>query len=217
MAGAAGMAGAPPSGPFWYPKERRVQPIGQILRLQVQRASLKVGQAPRRRYDPTPLCAVSRLTLEDGGVVGWSERDERLDDVHHSSHPASKHRGDNGVSLCFTAHYDAMRERFGAHLADGLAAENILVRTDQLYGEDDLTAGLLIETADGERVRLGDVTVATPCVEFARFSLRFPEDARPDRTVADALAFLNDGMRGYYASYRGAPTPIRVGDRVWIR
>jgi hypothetical protein len=40
-------------------------------------------------------------------------------------------------------------------------------------------------------------------------------DARTDRTVAEALGFLDGGMRGYYASYRGDPVTIRPGDRVY--
>ena len=191
--------------------------IGPIVRLQVQASSLKVGQSPRRRYDVGPLRSVPALTLEPGGVVGWTETGQRVDDVHHRDHPASKHRDadHNGLALGFTSHYDAMRERFGAHLADGLAAENILVQTDQMLGEDDVAGGLVIETANGARLRLDDPRVATPCVEFTRFALRFPDDAKPDRTVADALAFLNDGMRGYYVAYRGEPARVHVGDRVW--
>jgi len=194
-----------------------VELIGPIVRLQVQASSLKVGQPPRRRYDVAPLRTVPSLTLEPGGVVGWTDGGERVADVHHRDHAASKHReaDHNGISVGFTAHYATMRERFGDHLGDGLAAENILVETDLMLGEDDLAGGLLIETRDGTRVRLDDPLVATPCVEFTRFAMRFPDDAKPDRTVSDALAFLNDGMRGYYVAYAGGPVRVRVGDLVW--
>src|SRR6266700_3918225 len=37
--------------------------IGRIVRLQIQRASLKTGEKPTRVYDPTPLLAVDRLSL----------------------------------------------------------------------------------------------------------------------------------------------------------
>ena len=191
--------------------------LGPIVRLQVQASSLKVGEPPRRRYDIGPLQAVASLTLEPGGVVGWTVGGERVDDVHHRNHPTSKHRDTdhNGGSVGFSSHYAAMRERFGDHLADGLAAENILVQTDLMLGEDDFAGGLLIETRDGVRVRLDDPLVATPCVEFTRFAMRFPGDARPDRTVSEALAFLDDGMRGYYVAYAGPPVRLRLGDRVW--
>jgi hypothetical protein len=194
-----------------------VIPIGEIVRLQVQAASLKVGQAPRRRYDPSPLRVVPALTLDHGGVWGWTEAGEAVPDVHHRDHPASKQRdGLNGVSIGFTGHYAAMRARFGGHLADGIAGENILVESNRVLGEDDLGGELVVVTGEGERVHLGAVLVAAPCVEFARYALRFPEDARPDPTVTEALRFLDDGMRGYYASYRGPEVRIRVGDRVFV-
>ena len=189
--------------------------IGPIVRLQVQPTSLKVEERPRR-YDPSPLRAVPALRLEPAGVTGLDEDGDPVGDVHHRDHPASKHReGSNGLSVGFTSHYDAMRARFGSHLGDGLAGENILVATERRFTEDDLAAGLVIETTNGEPVHLVHVVVATPCVEFARFALRFPPDARPDRTVSDAIAFLDAGVRGYYATPRSTAV-IRVGDRVFL-
>ena len=189
--------------------------IGAIVRLQVQPVSLKVGPPRQRRYDPSPLRAVPALRLEPGGVVGVDERGGAVDDVHHADHPASKNRaGSNGVSVGFTAHYGAMRARFGPHLADGLAGENILVAAERLFAEEDLAAGIVIEMAGGYRLRLDRVVVAAPCVEFARFALRFADDARPDRRVTDAVGFLDGGIRGFYAT---APDEalVRVGDRVF--
>lgn len=190
--------------------------IGVIVGLRVQRSSLKVGEAPLRRYDPAPLQAVRALTLGESGVTGVTERGEPIVDVHNREHPASKNRaGANGISVGFTSHYDAMRARFGEHLIDGLAGENILVRTDRAFGETELAGGLLVETSGGATARLDRVIVATPCVEFTRFALRYADDARTDRTVAEALIFLGGGMRGYYARYRGDPVTIRPGDRVY--
>ena len=121
----------------------------------------------------------------------------------------------NGISVGFTSHYDTMRARFGEHLLDGLAGENILVRADRPFGEVDLAGGLLVETAGGATARLDRVIVATPCVEFTRFALRHPDDARTDRAVKEALIFLDGGMRGYYTRYSGDPVAIRPGDRVY--
>src|SRR2546422_3044952 len=44
--------------------------IGRIVRLQIQRASLKTGEKPTRVYDPTPLLAVDRLALGPDGALG---------------------------------------------------------------------------------------------------------------------------------------------------
>ncbi len=189
--------------------------LGTIVRLQVQRASLKAGQAPGRYYDPAPITAVPALTLDDGGVTGHDAEGRPVPDVHHRDHPASRHRGENGVSIGFTAHYDAMRARFGDHLTDGIAGENILARNEGLIGADGLNAGIVVVTADGQELRLGAAQVAEPCVEFGRHALRLPRDARSDAAVGAALAFLRRGLRGYYLTYDGAPATVRVGDLVY--
>jgi hypothetical protein len=190
--------------------------VGEVVRLQVQESSLKVGDGPRRRYDPSPIRSVPALRLDERGVTGQADWGDDVEDVHNRDHPASKYRGGNGVSVLFTGHYAAMRERFGPHLTDGIAGENILVACDQLVGEEDLTAGLIVATDDGGQLLLEQVVVAAPCVEFARHALRFPDDARPDLTVTEAVRFLGDGMRGYYAAYDGPPAVIRIGDRVYV-
>ena len=192
-----------------------MEAIGRIVRLQVQLSSLKVGERPLRRYDPAPLRAVPALLLTTGGVLGVAEDGREVLDVHHRDHPDSKNReGVNGISVGFTGHYAAMRARFGPHLADGIAVENILVETPYSYPEQDLAGGLVIETVGGQAVRLKRVVVAEPCVEFSRYALRYDPADRTDRAVTAALTFLGDGMRGYYASYRGEPASIALGDRV---
>ncbi|MCC6792474.1 MAG: hypothetical protein IT336_12360 [Thermomicrobiales bacterium] len=194
--------------------------LGEIVRLQAQAESLKVGEAPRRRYDPAGIRVVPRLRLSAEGVAGETGDGQLVADVHNSTHPASKNRaGSNGISVCFTTHYGAIRERFGDHLPDGIAGENILVALDPKSGlivEDDLRGGLTIETASGGRIVLEQVFVAAPCVEFARFAMRFPQDARPDRSVTEAVQFLDDGMRGYYAAYQGPSAVISIGDKVYV-
>jgi hypothetical protein len=197
--------------------EVSVQFLGEIVGLQVQTASLKVGEAPRRRYDPAPIRAVPAIRLDTGGVTGLTDWGEDVEDVHHRDHPASKHRaGTNGVSVLFTGHYGAMRERFGQHLTDGIAGENILVAHDRIVTGHEQAAGLVIETSGGQRVRLTRLHVAAPCVEFSRYALRFPDDERPDRSVTEAVQFLDSGLRGFYAAYEGPPVAISLGDKVYL-
>ena len=170
-----------------------------------------MGVAPRRRYDPEPLVGVAAVTLTADGVCGETGAGRRVLDVHNRTHPASKNRGGgNGISIGFTSHYRAMRERFGDHLADGIAGENILVEVagDGLVAPADLSLGVVLVAADGTLVRLDDIAVAAPCVEFARYALRLADDARSDRGVTEALQFLHGGMRGYYATYRGPAVTI---------
>jgi hypothetical protein len=137
-------------------------------------------------------------------------------DVHNATHPDSKNRIDNGVSLGFTSHYLKMRERFGDHLEDGIAGENILIASNRVFTESDLATGVVIVADDGRRIVLSDVIVAAPCVEFTRFAMRFPDDARPDATVTESLQFLHNGMRGFYATTSGDSATIRLGDRVFL-
>lgn len=190
--------------------------IGEIVRLQMQTTSLKVGDRLARRYDPSGIVVVPALEVDPGGVTGITGAGERLDDVHHAAHARTQSRGTNGVSFLFASHYAQMRDRFGQHLSDGIAGENILVTCDRVLHHADVADGIRIVTAHGVAVEFRRVIVAAPCVEFSRFALRFPDDQRPDRTVTDAVAYLSDGTRGYYAGYDGSPVVIRVGDAVHL-
>lgn len=191
--------------------------IGTITLVQVQIASLKVGEPRRRRYDPAPLRRVPAIEVDPDGAIGLAADGERLLDVHNRRHPDSKQRqGINGLSFGFTSHYGLMRDRFGDIAADGIAGENILVASDRRWSEADLAAGLVVETTSGQRLPLVRVVVAAPCVEFTRWVMRFPDDARPDLTVTGNVQFLDHGMRGYYTAYDGPPAVIAVGDRVLL-
>jgi hypothetical protein len=190
--------------------------IGTVVRLQVQESSLKVGTKPRR-YDPAPIQPVPALSVSAAGVVGLAENGESIVDVHHREHPSSKNRdGENGISLGFTAHYREMRQRFGQHLADGIAGENILIEADRQFQVEELAAGVVVEGTAGTRLELRPVIVAAPCVEFSRYALKFPDDARPDATVTEALRFLDAGMRGFYATYECEPAVVEIGARVFL-
>jgi hypothetical protein len=193
-----------------------VRLIGTIVRMQVQESSLKVGDKPRR-YDPAPIQSVPALSVSSAGVVGLAENGQSIVDVHNHDHPASKNRrGENGISIGFTGHYRVMRQRFGQHLADGIAGENILIEADRQFQEEELAGGVVVEGTGGRRLELRPVIVAAPCVEFSRYALKFPDGARPDATVTEALRFLDAGMRGFYATYEGEPAVVEVGARVFL-
>jgi hypothetical protein len=197
-------------------QERGMHLIGTIARLQLQASSLKVGDSPRR-YDPAPLREVSALALTSAGVAARAADGTPLLDVHHQDHPASKHvRGVNGISFGFTTHYAAMRGRFGPHLVDGIAGENLLIASDRAHTADEFARGLLVTADDGRHILLQDIIIAAPCVEFTRFALRFPQDATPDTTVTEGLQFLHHGTRGFYATLASPPQTIRLGDRVYL-
>ena len=126
--------------------------IGEIVLLQVQhsRVKFRVPGLRGEQYDPTGYGAVPALLLERAGVTGLASDGVETLDLHHCDHPFSRDRGGkNSISLTFTSHYDAMRSRFGPHLADGVAGENILVRTGHVRDPHELAGGLLIARRDG--------------------------------------------------------------------
>lgn len=188
--------------------------IGTVVQLQIQRSSLKISGDQGRYYHTAPIEQVSSIELQTGGVVGRDEHGQSTIDVHHGDHPMSKKREDNGISVGFVSHYELMRQRVGDHLSNGLAGENILIETDQLFTQDDLPERLWIESASGGLIELVDVRAAEPCVEFTKFCLRYPPEQKPDRAVTETLDFLRRGMRGYYATYLGAPAVVNSGDRL---
>jgi hypothetical protein len=191
-----------------------VQLLGTIVRLQYQRGHLKIPGAGSRfkRYDPANIVTTDELRFTpDGPETG--PVDAPVYDVHHRLHSDSRNRGDNGVSLNITGHYELMREKLGERIDEGVAGENILIDYPGLIAEADLAGGLIVETRDGPAY-IDGIIVATPCVEFSRYALDYPADQPPNRLVADTVAFLNEGVRGFYATMR-EPAKLRVGDRVF--
>lgn len=192
--------------------------IGPIVRLQVQTSSLKHGERPRSWYDPAPIRAVPAMLLDEGGVTGVDDGD--IADVHHRDHPQSKHRRENGVSVGFTGHYSAMRTRFGDHLVDGIAGENILVDAVGVFSLADVMHGIVFVGAHGLTI-LSAVEHAKPCVEFSKFCAGYAPERRPDRAITETLQFLNHGTRGFYATLErspdDSPTLIALGDLLYRR
>ena len=191
--------------------------IGTVVRVQIQRSSLKTGEKPKV-YHPAPLLAVDRLVITAQGCVGWPADGSALLDVHHLAHPAAKSPdGAHGVSIGFTSHYLRMRGRFGERVWDGVAGENILVQTDGTWTLEDLAPGVGITSAvSGETLWLTGLAVAHPCKSYSRYCLGLPE-ASPEELKA-ALQFLDGGTRGFYASL-AAPdgrAVVEVGDRVVV-
>lgn len=189
--------------------------LGPLTRLQIQRASLKTGVRPTRVYDPAPLVAVARLAVGPDGVLGadptgGGEGGAWIVDVHHRAHPATKNAdGAHGVSVGFTAHYRAMRERFGERLVPGCAGENLIAEVATRVRLEDVAGGLAILAPDGvERVRLRVLQVAHPCRPFTGWAL----GGRVESAVlAENLQFLEDGMRGYYCVAEGTGV-VELGD-----
>lgn len=183
--------------------------LGRLVVLQIQRSTLKTGVKPERRYDPAPLLAVPRLALSPDGVMGAVDG-AWVVDVHHRAHPATKNEdGLHGVSVGFTGHYAAMRQRFGDRLVTGCAGENLIAETPGRLTLDDVARGFAIVGQDGgERARLQVLQVAHPCRPFTGWA----QGEITERTaLKENLQFLDDGMRGFYCTALGTGV-VEVGD-----
>ena len=191
----------------------KLQTLGRIVRLQIQRGPLKCGEKPNRYYDPAPILAVDELTLTPSGALARLPDGPTLLDIHHAEHPQTRNNaGGNDLSVGFTSHYAAMRARYGGHLADGIAGENILV---EAAGPVDLAAiagGLAVRLAGGGALLwLRGVRVAPPCREFSTFAAC---SAEPE-TIKAALQFLDGGTRGFCCAFDGpGQARISIGDEI---
>jgi len=188
--------------------------VGRIVRLQIQRSSLKTGEKPTRVYDPTPLLAVDRLALGPDGALGQGPDGSWLVDVHHRAHPRTKNEdGAHGVSLGFTSHYALMRDRFGEHITLGCAGENIIVETERRIALEDLERGVVLLAPDGQELtRLEVLQIAEPCRPFSGWALG---EVVESRVLKETLQFLEGGTRGYYCQGLGSGI-VSVGDRVAV-
>lgn len=191
--------------------------LGKIVRLQVQVDSIKTGTRPLQTYTPDPnLTSVTALRLNPDGVEATDDRGEILPDIHNATHPSTKFKGDNGISIGFTHHYATMRDRFGDHVSDGIAGENILVETGEQISHDMVENGIVIVSEQGE-MKIGPWVILHPCAPFSKFCLQIPGDTKSDRTVTEALKFLEYGLRGFSAVYESdvQPAQICLGDMVY--
>jgi hypothetical protein len=189
-----------------------LQPLGRIVRLQLQKSSLKIAAEPEERYDPAALWSVPDLTLGAEGASTLLPNGDIFLDIHNAGHLQTKNnKRQNDLSIGFTAHYAAMRGRYGDHLSDGIAGENILVAIDRPVTLDELKDGVVIRAA-GKDLPLGKLRIALPCSPFSKFASRSTEP----ETVKGALQFLSEGIRGFYCAFEGSePITIALGDEVF--
>jgi hypothetical protein len=193
-----------------------MQKIGTVAFVQIQRYSMKKAVNYDVRYDAEPLLRVDKLWLTDGGIMGVTADKSVIVDVHSVPHPESKCRGCNKISFGFLPNYVAMRERFGDHMADGIAGENILIEVEGDLPEDVLDKEWILETNDGQHVRLDSVMVAAPCRPFSIFCA---QAVITGDELKQTIQFLHDGRRGYYADLAQSDLSfyIQAGDTLYLR
>ncbi len=185
--------------------------LGPIVRLQIHPESLKQGDF----YDPSPLLDVVRGSIDSSGMLGWDGTGWAVD-IHHAAHPRVKGGGHKALSIGFVAHYDRMAERFG-QVPLGIAGENIVVDGPAVSAQD-IAAGLVVRTQDGAVVELRSPSPALACPGFTSHLLK-SATVLPRGEIAEHLAFLSTGTRGFILSvdHVDRPVEISVGDEVFTR
>lgn len=185
--------------------------LGPIVRLQLHTESLKRDGA----FDPAPLLSVDRASVAAAGMLGWDGAGWVIDN-HHEAHPRVRGGGRRVLSIGFTGHYERMRGRFG-DVALGSAGENIVIDGPPV-SSDQIVDGLIVRTADGAILELRSPEAAVACAGFTSFLLRSP-DVLPREEIADDLAFLSTGTRGFIVSvdHVHRPVELSVGDEVFTR
>jgi hypothetical protein len=197
---------------------RKYRELGHVLITQVQPRGLIQEYSSGSKYDPSNLKEVARLFITPEGIEADTPQGERILDVHHIAHPDTRYSGENDISIGFTAHYDAMRAKFGAHLKNGTAGENIIIAHDKEVWVEDMGDQIAIENSETGEKALFDVNkFAAPCEEFSHFAANSQDERLHADKLKETLQFLRNGRRGFYLSISAGQDMVTVqpGDKVY--
>jgi MOSC domain-containing protein YiiM len=161
---------------------------------------------------------VPQLLLTHQGIEAKIPQGERILDIHHAAHSDTHNEGDNAISIGFTSHYAQMRVRFGEHMQDGIAGENIVIASTEQFWLDDLGQQIIIQDPSGERdVVLDVIKFATPCEEFSHYAANSQGKRLPAEELKATLQFLGDGRRGFLLTLNvnQEPALVKPGDLVF--
>jgi MOSC domain-containing protein YiiM len=193
--------------------------LGKVKLVQLQPTGLVVKTPKGEYYDPSRRLEVEQLFISTEGIEAITPSGERVLDIHHMAHPGKAYGNDDLVCIGFSSHYAAMRARFGEHMVDGVAGENIIIEYDQEIWPEDLGQGIVIENqVTGSRALLELVRFAAPCEEFSHYVAQSQDKRLPADKLKSTLHFLGNGRRGYLLVLRKGQEVVNVrpGDRVFI-
>jgi MOSC domain-containing protein YiiM len=193
--------------------------LGRVKLTQVQPSGLIIYTSSSSTYDPSRRVEVSRLLITPQGIEATTADGERVLDIHHTAHPQTRYLGDDDVLIGFTSHYAAMRARFGEHMLDGIAGENIIIEYEHEVWLEDLGQQIAIENPEtGHKVLLDVKDYATPCEQFSHFAARSQHERLAADKLKATLQFLENGRRGFLLvlSDGQPPAEVQPGDRVLV-
>ena len=192
--------------------------LGTIKLTQLQPNGLIVERPSGEFYDHSRLMVVDRLMITSGGIEATTPAGERILDIHHLEHPDKAYDADDLVCIGFSAHYAAMRTRFGSHMQDGVAGENLIIESQEEIWPEDLGQTIAIENAEtGSISYLKMSRFAAPCSTFSHFAANSQEEKLSPKDLKATLQFLGNGRRGFLlvlADGQGAFT-VQPGDKVY--
>lgn len=194
--------------------------LGRVKLTQVQPSGLIIETPSGHFYDVSRRVEVDRLLITSRGIEATTPDDELVLDIHHMDHPDKAYDNNDLVSIGFTSHYEAMRSRFGEHMVDGSAGENIIIDCVREVWLEDLGAQMSIENQEtGMRAVLNVVSFAAPCEEFSHFACRSQHERLPAEKLKATLQFLNNGRRGFLLLLNESQgeVVVQAGDRVFIQ
>jgi hypothetical protein len=195
-----------------------VEKLGRVKLVQLQPSGLIIETPSGNFYDASRRVEVNRLLITSKGIEATTLKGEHLLDIHHIDHPDKAYDNDDLISIGFTSHYEAMRARFGEHMVDGIAGENIIIEYEEEVWSEDLGQQIVIESIVTEQRTLLDVVCfAAPCDEFSHFAARSQQERLPAVELKSTLKFLNNGRRGFLLvlSEGQETATVQPGDRVF--
>jgi hypothetical protein len=193
--------------------------LGQVKLVQVQPNGIIIETPSGYIYDASRRVEVECLVINKRGIEADTPAGEHVLDIHHLDHPKKAYNDDDLVCIGFTSHYKAMRNRFGNHMADGIAGENIIIEYEKEVWPDDLGRQITIQNQDnGIKSLLDFVSFAPPCEEFSRFAAQSLYEKLPAEELKKILQFLGNGRRGYLfvLNEKQEQVLVRPGDKVFV-
>lgn len=193
--------------------------LGYVKLTQLQPTGLIINTPSGEFYDPSRRVVVDSLQISPLGIESITPDGEHVLDIHHIDHPDKKYDNDDLVCIGFSSHYAAMRARFGEHMVDGVAGENIIIQAEKEIWPEDLGQRLGFESSEtGDITFLDVVKFAAPCEEFSHFAAQSQHKRLPAAELKATLQFLGNGRRGYLLVLSDGHEPVNVqpGDRVFV-
>jgi hypothetical protein len=197
----------------------KIRELGIVKLTQLQPSGLIIETPSGYFYDASRREVVDRLQITPLGIEAITPEGEHVLDIHHINHPDKAYDDDDLVCIGFTSHYIAMRARFGDHMVDGIAGENIIIDFDEEVWPEDLGKQIAIENANsGELTQLDLVSFAAPCKEFSHFAAQSQHKKLPADELKSILQFLGNGRRGYLLvlSENQEEVTVQPGDKVYV-